>query len=290
MSGLSEKVAIVTGGVSGIGAELTRKLIREGWRVAALDIASQGHLAQNLLDELGENFMFCQCDISHYNEQASAFSAVFRKCGRIDALCANAGIIDRSSIYILKWRGKTEIPPEPDLSCTDVCMKATIYGVQLAIHFIRQNPTPGGSIVATSSMVAVHPVASFPEYSGAKAGINGFVRACAPYLQFKENITINTVCPGVVPTQFISQHMRDTFGEDSLTPASTIVGAYWKCLNDRSLNGEFIECSRDQHFILKRPEYADGEVSKRTTTVYDPYFVTIHGEPSGLPDIVRKRA
>ncbi|OAP60017.1 hypothetical protein AYL99_05019 [Fonsecaea erecta] len=289
MSSSSKKVAIVTGGVSGIGAELTRKLISEGWRVAALDIPSQSHLAQKLSDELGDKFMFCQGDISRYQEQASAFSTVFQKWGRLDALCANAGIIDRSSIYILKWRGKTEIPPEPDLSCTDVCLKATIYGVQLAIHFMRQNPTPGGSIVATSSMVGVHPVASFPEYSGAKAGVNGFVRACAPYLQFKENITINTVCPGVVPTQFISQHMRDTFGEDSLTPASTIVGAYWKCLSDRSLNGEFIECSRDQHFILKRPEYADGEVSKRTTTVYDPYFVTIHGEPSGLPDIVRKR-
>ncbi|KIW91782.1 uncharacterized protein Z519_07752 [Cladophialophora bantiana CBS 173.52] len=267
MSSPGEKVVLVTGGVI-------------SWRVAALDIASQSALAQKLADELGQNFMFCQCDISHCHEQASAFSAAFRKWGRIDALCADAGIIDRTPFTFSSG----------DTSRT----RPVMHGCLLESHNLRR-PTCC-LFYATESCARrehycnvqygpVHPVASFAEYSGAKAGVNGFVRACAPYLQFKENVTINTVCPGVVPTQFISQHMRDTFGEDSLTPVSTIVSAYWKCLNDRSLNGDFIECSRDQHIILKRPLDADGEGSKRTTTVYDPYFVTIHGKASGLPDI-----
>lgn len=55
-----------------------------------------------------------------------------------------------------------------------------------------------------------------------------------------------------------------------------------KCLDDRSLNGEFVEASRDQLLVVKKLDYADGEVSKRTTTVYDPLFVTLHGEPSRL--------
>lgn len=69
----------------------------------------------------------------------------------------------------------------------------------------------------------------------------------------------------------------------------TISSGYLKCLHDPSINGELIECSRDQHFILPKPIYADEETSKRTCTVYDPYFVAVHGESSQLPDIVRRR-
>lgn len=63
------------------------------------------------------------------------------------------------------------VPTEPDLSTTDVCYKAVVYGTQLAIHFMRQNAVPGGFIVATASAVALYPVASLPEYTGAKAAV-----------------------------------------------------------------------------------------------------------------------
>jgi NAD(P)-dependent dehydrogenase (short-subunit alcohol dehydrogenase family) len=66
------------------------------------------------------------------------------------------------------------IPPEPDLACTDVCFKALVFGTQLAIHFMRQNPTPGGFIIVTSSILGIHPNAAFPEYCAAKSAV------CAP--------------------------------------------------------------------------------------------------------------
>jgi short-subunit dehydrogenase len=66
---------------------------------------------------------------------------------------------------------RNSIPPAPDLSCTDVDYKGVIYGTQLAIHFMRKNNPPGGSIVATSSICGVHPIESLPEYSGAKAAV-----------------------------------------------------------------------------------------------------------------------
>ena len=80
--------------------------------------------------------------------------------GRIDALCANAGIADRSSLYILDWRGKEGIPPEPDLSCTDTGYKGLVYGTQLAIHFMRKNAVPGGKIVCTASIAGLFPFES----------------------------------------------------------------------------------------------------------------------------------
>ena len=64
------------------------------------------------------------------------------------------------------------IPPKPDLSTTDVDYKGVVYGTQLAIHFMRQNPQPGGAIMATASVCAYHPIESLPEYSGAKAAVN----------------------------------------------------------------------------------------------------------------------
>lgn len=64
------------------------------------------------------------------------------------------------------------IPPKPDLLCTDVDYKGVVYGTQLAIHFMRKNKTPGGSIVATASIAAVHPHETYPEYDGAKAAVS----------------------------------------------------------------------------------------------------------------------
>ncbi|OCT48363.1 putative oxidoreductase [Cladophialophora carrionii] len=163
------RVAIITGAASGIGEELSRGLVAKGWKVSGLDLAVQSPAADELSKELGEAFLFIPCDVSKYDELATSFSKTFQKWGRIDAFCSNAGFVDKSSVYLLNRRGSTEIPPEPDLASTDVMFKGLIYGTQLAVHFMRQNPTPGGHIVATSSIAGLYSMASLPEYSGAKA-------------------------------------------------------------------------------------------------------------------------
>jgi NADP-dependent 3-hydroxy acid dehydrogenase YdfG len=63
------------------------------------------------------------------------------------------------------------IPPAPSTLCTDVDYKGVVYGVQLAIHFMRKNKKPGGRIVATASCAATNPHPSYPEYCGAKAAV-----------------------------------------------------------------------------------------------------------------------
>lgn len=133
---------------------------------------------------------------------------------RIDALCANAGIIDQSSIFILSHRDSTTIPPAPSTKCTDVDYKGLIYGTQLAVHFMRQNKQPGGVIIATSSIAGVHPLSSFPEYSGAKAAVLNLVRSAAPVLKLRENIWINCILPGIVPTKVIPSEMIAGAGDE----------------------------------------------------------------------------
>jgi len=193
---------------SGIGEALTRELINRGWFVAMADLRE----SKALTEEFGSKAKFYETDVASYDAQAKTFAAVFHFHGRIDALCANAGIGDRGSIYILNHRNKDEIPPAPDLKCTNVDWKGVLYGTQLAIHFMRKNATPGGVIVATASIVAMHPHPSYAEYNGTKAAVLNFVRGSAGVLKVKENIRIN--CASVEMFKISSQ------GEPSLTMLS----------------------------------------------------------------------
>lgn len=137
------------------------------------------------------------------------FSAVWKAYGRIDVLCANAGIVDKSSVYILNWRSKgpDDVPPKPDLQATDANYKGVIYGTMLATHFMRHNAAPGGKIIITGSIGAFFPHRAFPEYCGAKAAVVHFVRGVAPILKDQDNITINVVNPGMVMTKIIPKAM-----------------------------------------------------------------------------------
>jgi NAD(P)-dependent dehydrogenase (short-subunit alcohol dehydrogenase family) len=188
-----------------MGAALATTLIALGWKVACVDIQEIPGVA--FAASLGPNAQFFHVNVASYASQAAMFTAVWEKWGRIDALCANAGIADRSSLYILDWRGKEGIPPEPDTSCTDVDYKGVVYGTQLAIHFMRKNAVPGGKIVCTASVAGLFPFEIIPEYCGAKAAVINFVRCMAPVLRVKENITINAVCPGIVETPIIPSEM-----------------------------------------------------------------------------------
>ena len=269
---------------SGIGEGLACKLIEEGWTVAVVDMNVTA--GQKLATELGSEAKFFQCNVADYDDQARMFTSVWETWGQIDALCANAGIVDQSSLYILDRRHSETIPPAPSTLCTDVDYKGVLYGIQLAIHFMRKNKIPGGQIVATASVAALYPHSSYPEYCGAKAGVLTLVRCMAPVLKVKENITINTVMPGIVPTKIIPPAMIDAVSEECLTPVATIVAAYLRLLNDHSLTGQAIECSAEKLLFSHQPEYLNGRISKRATTVWDPLFKMMHSELSGLADAI----
>ncbi|KAF2492232.1 NAD(P)-binding protein [Lophium mytilinum] len=246
-----------------MGQGLSRDLVSKGWRVAMADIQPNAELSK----ELGEGAEFFETNVADYDSQARTFQAVFDKYGRIDALCANAGIVDRSSIYIFDYRGSDKIPPAPNTLCTDVDYKGVVYGTQLAIHFMRKNKVPGGKIVTT---------------------VLNFVRATSRVLKIKENITTNAVLPGIVHTNIIPQAMVDAVSPECMTPISSIISAYHLFLDDAAneVTGKAVECSADKHFFHETPAYANGDITKRTVTVWDPLFKSYHHELSELPDAI----
>ena len=85
-----------------MGEALATHYASKGWYVACLDL--QRGPCEALAKTLGPKAAFYEANVADYDSQARAFDSVFKKWGRIDALLANAGIVDKSSIYILSFK------------------------------------------------------------------------------------------------------------------------------------------------------------------------------------------
>lgn len=215
---------------------------------------------------------------------------------------ANAGIVDPASLYNLNRRSEPvdSIPPIPDLSCTEINYKGTVYGMTLATHFMRYNPTPGGKIIFTSSTIGIYACPIFPEYSCTKAASVALARAMAPVLLEKDNITINVVLPGgydtgimpdfkesFLPQQYVNVPYFCFAAEYSpssvsLTSKSCLLAAYDVFLKDEAnrITGQCVEAGHDKIHYHNMPPYDSGEVAERGSALYEPWFSMIHGEQS----------
>ncbi|RDW68858.1 SDR family oxidoreductase [Aspergillus mulundensis] len=292
MDSSEHRVAIVVGATSGIGVDIARDLAKRGWKIACVGRRIEaGEAMLRELSRAGDNVRFFPADISNYNQYANVFKEVRKLWGRIDALCANAGIVDTSSIYISDWKKEhksvDEIPPAPELDVVDINYKGVVYGTQLATHFMRHNPQPGGRIVVTGSIGGVFPHRTYPVYCGTKAAVNQFVRGVAPLLKAKENIYINVVMPGAVDTPIVPPEMTAAVTPECLTPVETVLKAYRTFLEDTTgMTGQLLECSAEKLVYYSLPEYGNGHVTKRAVTVWEPLFRMLHGEDSQLPDAI----
>ncbi|KAJ5470744.1 hypothetical protein N7530_008101 [Penicillium desertorum] len=285
---IETRVAIVAGATSGIGIDLAKDLCSKGWRVAC--VGRRQEAGEALLKDLPQDrAYFFAADVSNYEQYASVFSKVHHLWGRIDALCANAGIVDTSSLYIYDSKNNSvdNIPPAPDLSVVDINYKGVVYGTQLAIHFMRHNPQPGGRIVVTGSIGAVFPHKTYPVYCGTKAAVNHFIRGVAPLLKQKENILINCVMPGIVDTPIVPPEMIAAVTPECITPVQTVLRGYETFLEDSTgMAGEILECSADKLIYYHMSKPGNGHITKRAVTVWEPLFRILHGEGSGLPDAI----
>lgn len=106
----------------------------------------------------------------------------------------------------------------------------------------------------------------------------------------KENITINVVLPGIVKTAIIPQAMIDAVSPECMTPVDTIVKAYNMFLSDKSRTGQVAECSTSDILLLPDPPLLNGHKTKRACTVWDPLFIAMHGEASGLTEAIAGEA
>lgn len=122
------KVAIVSGGASGIGLAMSQYFAANGYNVAVFDVnveAGKEVISQIVSESPDAKVVFKQCDVSSWQSQAQNFKEVHGEFGRIDVVCANAGISEKGASAL----GGIEDgePEEPDLKIMDVNLSGVIY-------------------------------------------------------------------------------------------------------------------------------------------------------------------
>jgi NAD(P)-dependent dehydrogenase (short-subunit alcohol dehydrogenase family) len=185
MDRLNDKVAVVTGGSSGIGLATAKLFAAEG---AFVFITGR---RQDELDsaaaEIGRSAIGIRGDIADPADLDRLFARIKTDKGRIDVLFANAGLGD-----LLPLGAITEASFDKTF---DVNVKGTLFTVQKALPLMPK----GSSIVLNASMVSIKGMPAFSVYAASKAALRSFARSWIVDLKDRQ-IRVNVVSPGTVPT------------------------------------------------------------------------------------------
>ena len=190
------KVALVTGGASGIGRAGAQLFAREGAKVVVSTDANRQGCEETceLIAQSGGEASFVQCDVSNEADVQALVEECVRRHGRLDFAFNNAGIgPDGKRVPVLPI---VDMPAD----LWDRTLDINLKGVFLCLKYeLRQMINQGqGAIVNTSSVGAVKPQPGFCAYSASKAGLNTLTKTAA-LEGAAYNIRVNSIMPG--PTQ-----------------------------------------------------------------------------------------
>lgn len=144
------KVAVITGGASGMGLEVARLLSSTGnWILHLLDMNETA--GQKAISELQQSTLH-KTDVTSYTTLASTFEKIFETNGRLDFVFANAGIVEKDNFYERHDGIGTKPPPEPNMLTLSINLNAVISTVYLGVHYMRLSPHKGkGACVVMNS-------------------------------------------------------------------------------------------------------------------------------------------
>jgi NAD(P)-dependent dehydrogenase (short-subunit alcohol dehydrogenase family) len=214
---LDGKVAIVTGGASGLGRATTYALAEAGATVVVADLDEAG--GREVAEKVGGHFTVC--DVSDLDANTAMVEFAVDRCGGVDIAFLNAGVTTGCGIG-----------DDFDLARYRRAMGANLDGVVFGAHAVLPalRARGGGAIVATSSLAGLTAVRMDPFYAANKHAVVGLVRSLAPALA-PEGIRVNAICPGFAESRIVD-NIRDMLASAGLPliPAEVVADTVMRIL------------------------------------------------------------
>lgn len=188
----NERVAIVTGGASGIGQAVVERLADRGMHVVVADVDDdRGNAVANNVGGV-----FVECDVRDPAAHERVVAAAESAYGGLDVIHLNAGVTtgerDLASLSLESYRRIMAIN-----------LDGVVFGVRAALPALRRRG--GGVIVATASLSGLTAYSADPIYAMTKHGVVGLTRALGD-MHAADNIRVNCVCPGFVDTPLLANY------------------------------------------------------------------------------------
>lgn len=197
-------VALVTGGASGLGRAMVRRLASEGAHVIVVDLNEVG--AREVANEVGGRAL--AADVS----SPADWERLLRGLDRLDLACLNAGVMTSTGGAL------EELTDEAYRQAVGVNVDGVVFGVRALAPLLAEDG--GGSIVVTASLAGLIGMESDAVYALTKHAVVGFARSIAPQLE-KSGVRINCVCPGIADTPLVPEHAKSAL-KDAGFPLLTV--------------------------------------------------------------------
>lgn len=192
---LEGKVAIITGGTSGIGRGTVDLFLAEGAKVVAADL--QDHKGEAMERELGKNFSYCRTNVAHEDEVKNLVDHTIKKFGHLDVMFNNAGMGGvGGALHEIDMQGFDDT--------IGVLLKGVVLGYKYAVpHMTAQK---SGSIISTASVAGLQAGYGPLVYSACKAAVHHFSR-CAALQLAPDFVRSNAICPGGIATSIFGANL-----------------------------------------------------------------------------------
>jgi NAD(P)-dependent dehydrogenase (short-subunit alcohol dehydrogenase family) len=275
---LDGRVAVITGGSSGIGAGTVRRFVAEGCRVLIADV--QREAGEVLAKELGDQACFQSCDVTQEEEIATAVDEAVRRFGRLDVMFNNAGIIGATGPVA------RSVTADVDLTFA-VILRGTFLGMKHAARVME--PNRSGVILSTSSPAGLVGGMGAHAYSAAKAGVIGLTQSVAAELRPK-GIRVNAIVPGAVVSAMTADIVvgdpGDLEGATAALQATALMSR--PGLPEDIAAGALYLASDDAAFVTASTLVVDGGLTWAPGT--SPYASGAFETPVGLLEAGRRSA